>query len=175
MCAMTHPLIHMCVTTHLCVMPMFEVASFIYVHMYVTTHWLIHTCSYVCHDSSTCVSCQFSKQPHSYMVICVWWLIDSFIHVHMCLTTHTLIHMRVMTHSYACHDSSICVSCQPSKQPHSYIFICVSWLIHVCVSWLIHMCVMPNVEVISFMYVSWSLSICVSMTHSYVSHNYCSG
>jgi len=120
----------------------------------------------------------------------IWY--GLFTHVLLVRETWLIHTRRDMTHSYARHDSLICVTwlVHMWDMTRSYVwhdsFICVTWLIHVCdmthsymwhdsfkcVTWLIHMCDMTHsyARHDSFICVTWLIHIC-DMAHSYVWHD----
>jgi len=95
-----------------------------------------------------------------------------------------LIHMFIMTHSYLCHDSFICVPWLFHVCHDSFIcvrwlfcvchdsFIRVPWLFHVChdsfvMSWLIHARHDSSICVMTHPYMPWLIFVC-AMTHQYM-------
>jgi len=136
MCDMTHScvwcdsficviwLIHMCAMTR----------SYVWYDSFICVPWLVHMCdmshSCVWHDSFICVTCliHVCDMTHSYVChdsfTCVHLIIHMTIKLHSnvwrdaCIRVTWPIHVRDMTHScicgtthsYACHDSFICVT-----------------------------------------------------------------
>jgi len=97
-------------------------------HVY---NWLVSRTSHVAHMNDSCRAYERVMSPictsHVASFICATWL------VHKWDMTHT--YARGMTHSYAWHDSFVCVTwliCM-RDMTHSYAwhdsFVCVTWLI----------------------------------------------
>jgi len=116
--------------------------------------WLIYMCSPDCRATS-----RWGMYSLTWLIDILTWLI------HMCdMSRPWRIHMCDMTHSYAWHDSFICVTwlIHMRDVTHSCVthdsFICVTWLIDTrsigwpttsisgmsCVTWLIHMYTMTR-------------------------------
>jgi len=160
-------LVHMCLLTHSYVWYNSSICVTWRIHMFYTTHSHVWHASFICvYDSLICVSwrihlwnvthpyawheafiraqrasssppglCESAICPDDSFIFVSW-----FIH----MWDSWLIHMWDVTHSYAWHDASICVSwlIHICDMPYSYVCMTQSYVSRdsfICGIWLIHM------------------------------------